>query len=83
MKKPRWKDLADGPEHERIAIIGQHVMMGEVVGFFVDDDAKADRYIKKLLRAFPQVIVESRSPGPSGSVLVRVKKAVDTKPREW
>lgn len=78
VKKPRWKDLADGPEHERIAIIGAQAEAGNVVGFFVDDDAKADRYIKKILNQFPSLEVMGRWFGPAGSVLVKVrKKAVD------
>jgi len=82
VKKPRFKDVADGPEHERIAIIGRHAMAGQVVGFFVDDDAKADRYIEKLLRNHPQLEVTFRGrwAQANDAVLVKValKKVVDT-----
>jgi hypothetical protein len=43
-----FADLADLPEDDRIQIIAESVEAGQVVGFFVDDDAKADRYIRKL-----------------------------------
>jgi hypothetical protein len=43
-----FADLAGLPEDDRIRIIAEAVEAGQVVGFFVDDDAKADRYIRKL-----------------------------------
>lgn len=42
-----YADLADLPEDERIAIIAATAQT-QIVGFFVDDDVKADRYIRKL-----------------------------------
>ena len=42
-----FTDLADLPEDERIRLIAEAAKT-KVVGFFVDDDAKADRYIRKL-----------------------------------
>jgi hypothetical protein len=42
-----FADIADLPEDERIRIIAE-TAAHSIVGFFVDDDAKADRYIKKL-----------------------------------
>ncbi len=42
-----FADIADLPEDERIAIIAE-ASRTKIVGFFVDDDAKADRYIQKL-----------------------------------
>jgi len=44
-----YADLADLPEDERIDIIGRTAAGGQIVGFFVDDQKKAARYIKKLL----------------------------------
>jgi hypothetical protein len=42
-----FADLADLPEDERIRLIAE-AAQSQTVGFFVDDDAKADRYIRKL-----------------------------------
>ncbi len=42
-----FADLADLPEDERIAIIAATAAT-QIVGFFVDDDVKADRYLRKL-----------------------------------
>lgn len=55
-----YADLADLPEDERIHIIGQSAADGKVVGFFTDDDAKADRYIAKLTKWYPTVRVIDR-----------------------
>ncbi len=67
-----FADLADLPEDERIAIIGQVASGGALVGFVVDDDDKADRYIKKLSERFKVRIVD-RGVGPvKNTVLVRV-----------
>jgi hypothetical protein len=41
-------------------------------GFFVDDDAKADRYIAQLLAQFPTLTIVDRRP-LFGAVLVRVQ----------
>lgn len=67
-----YTDLADRPEDDRIAIIGSAVVDGRLtVAFVVDDDAKADRYVRKLTARY-KVRVLSRAPGPRGSVLVKV-----------
>lgn len=42
-----FADLADLPEDDRIRIIAETAQT-QIVGFFVDDDKKADRYIRKL-----------------------------------
>ncbi len=42
-----FADLADLPEDDQIRIIAE-TAQSQVVGFFVDDDVKADRYIRKL-----------------------------------
>lgn len=66
-----FADLADLPEDERIRIIAQTAQAGEIVGFVVDDEPKADRYIRKL-RAYPVRIID-RGPGPvKDTVMVRV-----------
>lgn len=67
-----YADLADLPEDERIDIIGRMASHGKVVGVFVDDDVKADRYIDKLVTRYPVRIVD-RGPGiTAGTVMFRV-----------
>jgi hypothetical protein len=65
-----FADLADLPEDERIAIIAETAQT-QIVGFFVDDDAKADRYIRKL---GTRVRVIERRPNflVKGTVFVKV-----------
>lgn len=57
-----YADLGDKPEDERITILGT---LGETqdVAFVVDDDAKADRYVRKLLDRH-RVRVVNRCYGP-------------------
>ena len=55
-----FADLADLPEDDRIRVIGETAESGDRVGFFVDDDAKADRYIRKLTKWYPRVEVVER-----------------------
>jgi hypothetical protein len=59
----KYADLADMPEDDRIAIIGQTAEGGKRVAFIVEDDAKADRYIEKLTKRF-RVSVAKRLDGP-------------------
>lgn len=70
-----YADLADLPEDDRIAIIGTSAE-STVVGFFVDDDAKADRYVKKLLAAHRVRLIERQTmslvKGGTPVVFVRV-----------
>lgn len=71
MKKPMYADLGDISENNRIDLIGHRVVdHHEQVAFMVDDDAKADRYIAKLLKKFPGVSVKTRGPGPAGTIAV-------------
>jgi hypothetical protein len=73
-----FADLADLPEDERIRIIGQTAEGGESVGFFVDDDAKADRYIEKLTRQFRvQVVERKRNVLVNNTVFVKVNRKPD------
>lgn len=70
-----FADLADKPEDERIALIAAAARKG-IVGFYVDDWAKADRYIMKLRVTAPDVrIYDSKrhrlGPGVH-AILVRV-----------
>jgi hypothetical protein len=65
-----FADLADLPEDDRIAIIADAART-QIVGFFVDDEDKADRYIRKLgdrvrvIERRPDVLVK-------GTVFVKV-----------
>lgn len=71
-RKPFFADLADLPEDERIAIIGKEAQAGKRVAFVVEDAAKADRYIRKLLLDFNVRVLE-RGPGPvKNTVYVKV-----------
>jgi len=67
-----YSDIADMPENERIHVIGETASAGSVVGFVVENDVKADRYLRKLQRWFPGVRVIDRGPGPvANTILVR------------
>jgi hypothetical protein len=59
-------------EREQIDAIGHSARGGKLIGFFVDDDAKADRYIAQLLALFPTLTIVDRRP-LFGAVLVRVR----------
>lgn len=69
-----YADVADHPEDDRIRMIGKAASAGALVGFIVEDDPKADRYIAKLAKMFPLVSVVDRMPGPvKNTILVRVR----------
>lgn len=69
-----YTDLADLQEDDRIETIGRTASQGALVGFIVEDDAKADRYIAKLHKRYPTVSVVDRGAGPTAfTVLVRVR----------
>jgi hypothetical protein len=70
--KPIFFDAGDFAEDTRIRMIGETATNGAETGFMVEDDAKADRYVKKLLERFPLLEVHYRGPGLAGTVLVRV-----------
>lgn len=73
-----YADLFHLHEDARIEIIGKRAATGERVGFVVEDNVKADRYVKKLSRLFPDVEVVKRSDGPvKDTVFVIVTRRVD------
>ena len=74
MAPKAFMDLADLPEDDRIQLIGQRARTGERVLFFVDDEDKADRYLKKLQEQFPDIVCVARFKGPSDTVGVTVSK---------
>ena len=67
-----YADLADLEEDKRIEAIGKVVMGGPknsgdkpiMAAFVVEDDAKTDRYIRKLQALFPGIRVIDRFKGP-------------------
>lgn len=65
-------DLHSLSEDERISVLGQQATThpGEILAFFVEDDPKADRYIRKLQASFPKIRIIDRTPS-MGTVLVR------------
>ncbi len=73
---PQFVDIADLKEDDRIDLIGHRVMdHRDVVSFIVEDDAKADRYIEKLQKKFPCIIVAWRGLGPvPGTIAIKVKE---------
>ena len=67
-----YADLYELPERARIDVIGRTAADGHIVGFVVEDEAKADRYVEQLLERFKVRIVD-RVPGPvPNTILVRV-----------
>lgn len=66
-----FADLHRLPEDERIAVIVAAALDGNTVGVLVDDEPKADRYVEKL-SGQARVRVIDRTPGPNGTVMVRV-----------
>lgn len=69
-----YADLASLPEDARIELIGKYATehKNEVVGFAVDDQEKADRYIGKLAAKFPSIRVISQKPLIAGTILVQI-----------
>ena len=65
-----FADIADLPEDDCIAIIAE-ASRTQIVGFFVDDDAKADRYIRKLGERV-RVIERKSNVLVNGTVFVKV-----------
>lgn len=76
---PVYQDLFDLSEDQRIDLIGHMVVdHKQTNAFVVEDDAKADRYIKKLVAKFPGVEVVGRGKGPiAGTVYVKVGPRAD------
>lgn len=58
-----YADLGDCGEDRRIETIGVAAAGGATIAFIVEDDAKADRYLKKLQERY-KVRVIARGAGP-------------------
>jgi hypothetical protein len=75
----RFKDLADRAEDDRIDEIGRAIMVrrgtDKAVAFVVDSEpGKADRYIRKLIRKFPEITDWKKLNGPAeGTISILVQ----------
>ena len=76
-----YSDLADLKEDDRIQVIGNAVMQGsrsstekpKMMAFVVEDAEKAQRYVDKLVKAFPSIRIIDTKPGPvKDTIMVRV-----------
>jgi hypothetical protein len=76
---PQFADIADLPEDRRIELIGHRAVdHNETVGFIVEDNKKADRYIDKLKAKHPNIRLIYRGPGPvPDTILVKVGPALN------
>ena len=74
MNKRIIADLGDIPEDKRINAIGQAAEAGKSVAFIVEDNAKADRYIRKLTERFNVKVVERGNGPTSDTVWVKVAR---------
>lgn len=70
----KYKDLFILEEDARIQAIGNAAMKGQVVAFVTDDEpGKCERYVSKLLKAFPQLREKHRFRGPvAGCITVQI-----------
>lgn len=70
-------DVKGLTEDERIKLLGQKVIQeGLTVGFVVEDNAKADRYMAKLKVIFPAIVEEARFKMTADTICVRVKSSL-------
>ncbi len=79
-KKIPYIDLHKLSEDERIEMIGHRVIEhNQTIGFIVEDDKKADRYIRKLEKRFPNKFDMRKVEVPEGfcTVLVQNKTKVN------
>ncbi len=60
----RYADLFELHEDDRIKLIGETALAGNIIGVAIDDDrVKIKRYIKKLKKRFPTVRHLATKPG--------------------
>lgn len=75
MKKPLppFIDAFSLAEDERCRVIGEQAASGKVVAFIVEDNEKADRYMRKVRALFPAVVELHRFAGPvADTIAVKV-----------
>lgn len=73
-------DLASQEENKRIETIGNAVMNAPsssadkpvTAGIIVEDDEKAERYIKKLKEKFPKIRIIGKTKGPGSFITIKV-----------
>lgn len=77
MGRPDFLDLHRLDEDRRIKMIGDAVMRTLKCAFVIDDDnEKIDRYLAKLKKRFPAVVVDKRIKGPvKGAVTITLTTA--------
>jgi len=79
----KYADIANLQEDQRIALIGEQAMKGQRVGFVVEDDEKADRYVAKLMARFSVEEVRREADTPvAGVVMVIVVKKKESEDNE-
>lgn len=64
-------DIAGLDEDHRVDLIGPIAESGDIVGFVVEDEAKANRYLTKLFARY-RIRLIKRSPYMAGTVLVQI-----------
>lgn len=73
---PFYADLGDLSEDTRVNMIGATATAGKIVAFIVEDDVKADRYLKKMRQHGYDIRVVERGKGPvKNTVFVKVGPA--------
>jgi hypothetical protein len=78
-KLPKFSDLGDLTEDDRIAVIGNHVMEKmQTVTFIVETKTKAARYISKLKEKFPGIVLVGTGKGPiAKTITVKMRPPVE------
>ncbi len=71
-----YRDVHENDEDTRIGMIGNKAMQGGRIAFITDDEPdKPERYVRKLLKRFPELeVVAGPEKGPTpGAVTVAVQ----------
>lgn len=72
-----YADIADLPEDDRITILGTMAEQGQIVGFFVDTEVMADRYLRKLTKRFRVELVDRSADVVKNTVFVKIRRKPD------
>ena len=75
----KYSDLHHVGEDERIRIIGEAVLAGNITGVAVDDEPeKIARYKRKLAERYPTIRLFDQHKGPTrGAVILRYGPGLD------
>ena len=86
--RPKYADLHELPEDERIAIIGDRAEAGNLIAVFVDNEPeKVARYIRKMAERYPTVrlikqtddaLVVKTAGGSEGATLLQFGPALSS-----